>query len=145
MEEKKGSETCTHHGKNIGFWRTFNKWTQLQLGEMVGLSQNTISDLEQQKEINENTLHKLATALGVHINSLKECDHQKTLDTCRHIVNYINNNYIESGSTIENLNNINNTRNYPLEKVSELYERITELTVENVLLKEENKKLKGEN
>ncbi|MDR2954220.1 MAG: helix-turn-helix domain-containing protein [Prevotella sp.] len=144
MEEKKESGVCTHHGKNVGFWRTFNKWTQLQLGEMVGLSQNTISDLEQQKEINENTLHKLSTALGVHINSLKECDHQATLDTCRHIVNYINNNYIQPGSIVTNLintdkNNINN----PLDKVSELYERIAELSVENALLKEEIKKTKG--
>ncbi|MDR2955824.1 MAG: helix-turn-helix domain-containing protein [Prevotella sp.] len=147
MEEKnKAPEKCNHQGKNIEFWRTFNKWTQKQLGDEIGLSQNTVSDLEKQEKVDEKTLKKIAEVLGIDIRHLLKCNHSDILDTCKNVINY----FVNEGVSVANVGGENNNasststlNNFPLEKVSELYERLMEAKEEITLLKAENERLKN--
>jgi transcriptional regulator with XRE-family HTH domain len=126
MKEKGKPGTCTHHGKNVEHWRIYSKLTQAQLGELVGLTQNRISDLEKQETIDEGMLSKLAAALDISLPLLRECDHEGTLQFGKKAVNVF---YVNSGGNVTAHGDVNHTH-YPLEKVSELYERIIELTRE---------------
>ncbi|MDR2954780.1 MAG: helix-turn-helix domain-containing protein [Prevotella sp.] len=141
MEEENKSNVCTHHGKNVAFWRNFKKWSQEVLSEKLGLSQVQVSRLEEKEVIEDDTLKKIAKALGITLAKLKECDHQHTIDYCMSTINYIFN--VENGASVANLGDVKQTINNPLETVKELYERIIELTKENTEFKAEIERLKG--
>ena len=139
---KNKQETCRNHGKNVEFWRMFNRWTQQEFADMLGMSQNNVSMIEKKEVIDDETLLKLSNILGVDIEHLKECNHKKTLDACKSVINYIYNVQAGSNFTHEN-NNIDTYISNPLDKISELYERLLEAGKENAALKSENNYLKN--
>ena len=124
---EKNNKNCKHHGQNIAFWRNFNKWTQAQFGEMVGLSQNQISELERKEEIDEETLIKMAHSLMVDVDQLKSCNHEGTIAACRSIINYIYN-VQNGGSLVQGDHIINN----PLDVVTQLHKEVIKLMEEKV-------------
>lgn len=60
-----------HIAKKVKDYRLDNKWSQKKLGELVGVSHNTISDYENAKiAIGQDMLFNLAEVFGVTIDDL---------------------------------------------------------------------------
>ncbi len=118
--EKVKEATMPHQGENIRFFRTAKNIKQDAFAKEIGMTQSGVTKLERRKVIEDDLLMKSANILGVSIEVLKELDLQKTLDALGK--NHITIEKIEHCSGfIDSTTNINNN---PLEKLSELYERL---------------------
>jgi len=105
MEIKTEQELKAFLGKNIKIRREDRKWSQETLGEKIGVSRNTISDIESGKDfVGAKTLLNLALAFETEVYELFKPDNvcpdnayeipakysfeeKKTLDTLRN--NYL--------------------------------------------------------
>lgn len=105
-----------HLGKNIQKVRVYLGIKQDALAIDAGMTQQTVSKIEQQEEIEEALLSKIATALGVTPELIKDFDEERA------VYNINNNNYrdatINEGATpvVQQFN--------PVDKIVELYERL---------------------
>jgi len=159
MEAKK-EKTHPHHGRNAKISRNIRGMSQLDVADKLGVDQKKISIYEASEELNDETLEQIANAVDVSVDFLKTFEPDELFKTYSI---YDNDNDLNSNptdnatSTItqqvaneQQNENIYNTY-YPLEKVSELYERIVDLRVQlataenrNSDLQEEIKRLKAE-
>jgi len=113
-----------HIGKKITRIRELRGMKQEALATELGISQQAVSKIEQSPDVEEAALNKIAAALGVTVEALKNF----TEDA---IFNNINNFHDHSIQ-----NNFN-----PIEKVIELYERLLQSEREkSELLKEQLKR-----
>ncbi len=117
-----------HLGKKIGRIREILGMKQETLAEKMGISQQTISKLEQSETIEETTLDRIAKALGVNSEAIKNF----TEETAYNFINNFNDSSTNHGA----LNNYNCTFN-PLDEVKKLNAEKEELY--KALLKEEEK------
>ncbi len=109
-------------GNNIRSIRKVLNMNQRDLCEKMKVTQQTVSNIENSEYIDNETLEKVAFALGVPSDVIKTYDHRNT-------INYlINNNTIASDNggdatalVIDNSTVINNN---PLDKIIELYENL---------------------
>ncbi|WP_128330109.1 helix-turn-helix domain-containing protein [Apibacter sp. HY039] len=102
-----------HHGRNVKRLREILGIKQEVLADKLELSQQTVSKLENKEEIDEETLGKIAEALNIPVDAIKNFSEQG-------VINIV-------ASTFNNNSSIN--QNYyatfnPLDKVVELYERM---------------------
>jgi len=107
--EKVTEKSYIHHGDNIRAIRRIIGINQYELAERMNSNQQFVSRMENKEQLDEDTLQKVAKALGVSVDFIKEYDHDSSVQ------NYFNN-------TINTVNGdylVN-----PLEKVTELYERL---------------------
>jgi len=123
-----------HQGKTLRMLRNLLGKTQTQVGNDNNMSQTKIFELEMKEELSDKELEVFSKYYGVSVLFLKKFD----VDALAHgdvITNY---NTLNDQSNF-NLNpEISTMNNYqPLEKVSELYERIVSLTEEITVLKYE--------
>lgn len=115
-------------GRNLQRIRVYLGIKQDALAGELGISQQAVSKLEQQEEIEEETLKKAAEALGISPDLIKNFDEEKA------VYNINNHNYREAtinegGSAIASAQIIN-----PIEKIVELYERLLKSEREKVEL-----------
>lgn len=96
-----------HIGRKISKLRELRGIKQETLATELGISQQAVSKIEQSAEVDEGSLAKIATALGVTVEGLKHF----TEDSVFNNINNFHDNSIQ--------NNFN-----PIEKVIELYERL---------------------
>jgi Helix-turn-helix. len=160
MEAKK-EKTHPHHGRNAKISRNIRGMSQLDVADKLGVDQKKISIYEASEELNDETLEQIADAVDVSVDFLKTFEPDELFKTYNVYDNKFSNSpETESNSPItqqvglgENHNEQENIYNtyYPLEKVSELYERIVDLRVQlataenrNSDLQEEIKRLKAE-
>ena len=106
-------------GENIRQLRRMQGMNQRDLAEKMHVTQQTLSNIENSEDVDDATLERVAQALGIPAEIIKNYDHERTI------------NYIVSDNTItaeegdgfvmrkEVINNTN-----PLDKVTELYERL---------------------
>ena len=99
---------------------------QEDLAERLGLSQKSVSKLEQTEILKDEQLEKIANALHVPIDAIKNYSDDATL-------NIIVNSLHDSSSIIQNYYPTFNT----VDKVVELYERMLKTEREKVALLEE--------
>lgn len=128
MEETVFNKKPLSIGQKVERIRTFRGFKQEYLASKLGVSQQTVSKIEQQEEIEEDLLKQIAEALGVTPEVIKNFDEDKITYIINHQYN-IYNNEIKDNAT-------NNFVFNPIEKIAELYERL--LTTErekNELLK----------
>ncbi|RAJ31154.1 helix-turn-helix domain-containing protein [Pedobacter cryoconitis] len=121
-----------HIGRNIAKIREFKGIKQEALAIDLGLSQQAISKLENEENISDERLKQIADALGVSLDIIKNFDEERVI---YHINNVQNNNVTDS--TFENgsaLNGQFNNQFNPIEKLSELYERLLESEREKIEL-----------
>lgn len=104
-----------HHGRNIKRLRELLSIKQETFAEDLGLSQASVSRLEGQEKIDEETLEKIAVVLKIPIEAIKNFTEENA-------VNIISNIFHE-GSFVGNVNHYSPTFN-PLDKIVELYERL---------------------
>ncbi|HCO67240.1 MAG TPA: transcriptional regulator [Dysgonomonas sp.] len=118
----------SHHGYNTKRLREILGIKQEDFAERIGMSQQTISRFENTETLDEETLRKIADALKVPVEAIKNFSDGQTN-------NFINTFYDNSGFNYQCTFN-------PLDKVIELYERIIQTEREKVALLEEVLKYK---
>jgi len=103
-----------HIGRNLQKVRVYLGVKQDALARDVGMSQQAISKIEQQDEIEDEPLRKIAEALGVSPELIRNFDEEKAV----YNINNFRDNTLEQGATAiaQQFN--------PVEKIVELYERL---------------------
>ena len=107
-----------HVGRNLQKVRVYLGVKQDALATDVGMTQQAISKIEQQEQIEDDLLNKIADALGVSADLIKDFNEEKA------IFNINSNNYrdatISEGATANAIAHQVN----PIDKIVELYERL---------------------
>lgn len=116
-----------HQGKTLRMLRNLLGRTQAQLARENNMSQTKIFELEMKEELSEKELEVFSKYYGVSVLFLKRFD-VDALSKGDVITNY---------NTLNDQSSLNSAMNnyQPLEKVSELYERIISLTEEIAILR----------
>jgi len=102
-----------HIGRNIGRLRELRGIKQDALAFAIGVSQQTISHIENSEKVDEDKLELIAKELGVTVEAIKNFSEEA-------VFNIISNTFTDNSS---NNNNYLCTIN-PIEKILELYERL---------------------
>ena len=110
-----------HIGRNISRIRELRGMKQEALALAIGVSQQTISNIEGSENVEESMLEKLSTVLNVTPEGIKNFSEET-------VFNIINNTFKDNSS---NNNNYLCTIN-PLDKILELYERLLEAEKQKV-------------
>ncbi|MFI0428659.1 helix-turn-helix domain-containing protein [Mariniflexile sp. HMF6888] len=111
-------ETATkpnHIGRKISRIRELRGMKQETLAEKLGISQQSVSNLEQSEKIEDDKLVQIANALGVTKEAIENFSEEA-------VFNYFSNFYDNSTAQV----NHNNCTFNPLDKVVELYERLVQ-------------------
>lgn len=113
-----------HIGRNISRIRELREMKQEALAMAIGVSQQTISNIENSETVEEEKLQEIAKALGVTTEAIKNFSEES-------VFNFFNNFYDNSASNGQGafgpVYNFN-----PLDKVVELYERLVQAEKDKV-------------
>ncbi|MDR1764059.1 MAG: helix-turn-helix transcriptional regulator [Dysgonamonadaceae bacterium] len=108
-----------HQGHNVKRLREMLGVKQEILAEGIGLSQQSVSRMENQEQLDEQTMDKIAAFLHIPVDAIKNFDEENA-------VNFIANNFHKEafqGTIIGSVASYTPSFN-PLDKVIELYERM---------------------
>jgi transcriptional regulator with XRE-family HTH domain len=123
-----------HVGRNLQKVRVYLGFKQDALAADLNMSQQAISKIEQQEEIEEELLGRIAKVLGVSSELIKDFDEERT------IYNINSNNYrdatISEGATANAISQQVN----PIDKIVELYERLLKSEREKIDILLESKR-----
>lgn len=136
MEAEELSVNCVHHGHNIRRTRIEKKIKQDALSELVNMSQSNISKYECSRVIDDEILHRFARALDVPFEYLKNLEENAPSVVFEN--NTVNNSDHASGNSALTYDGTNNNTFNPIEKITELLDKNTELYER--LLKEKDEK-----
>ena len=100
----------THIGRKIERIRELKGMKQDTLAKLLGVTQQTVSKIEQSEKVDDDKLQRVADALEVTIDTIKNFDEEAAIYN-------IQNNYDNATNNI--VYNVN-----PIEKIVELYERM---------------------
>jgi len=103
-----------HIGRNISRIRELRGMKQEALAQALGISQQSVSTLENSEEIDDKRLKEVAQALGVSIEGLKNFSED-------YVLNIISNTFNSNDSSTLNAINFQPSFN-PLDKLMELVE-----------------------
>lgn len=113
--------TRRHIGRNLQKVRVYLGVKQDTLASELGISQQSISNLEQQEEIEEGFLKKISDVLKVTPDLIKNFDLERAVYNINHN-NYQDATIAEGATTFAIAQQIN-----PIEKIIELYERLIKI------------------
>lgn len=124
-------ESNIHEGRNVKRLREMLGIKQETLADELGLSQQTVSALEQKEALDKDMLEKIAKVLKMPVEAIKNFDNEAA-------VYNIQNNYEGSnaGASHINTNNIHSTINYEgkwieaMDKIEKLFERLLQVEKE---------------
>ncbi|MFA7494405.1 MAG: helix-turn-helix transcriptional regulator [Proteiniphilum sp.] len=117
--ETMNHDNTTHLGRKIERVRHLRGMTQTELGELLGITRQAVSKMEQTKKFNDERLEEIASALGVTLEGLKSYDEKAIL--------YNTNNTYENCCVSTNGSGDNHTFNhFPIEKTIEIFEKLLE-------------------
>ena len=112
----------SHIGRKISRIRELRGMKQEALAAELGISQQSVSSLEQSEHIEDEKLERVAKVLGVNKEAIENFSEES-------ILNIISNSFHDNSA----LNAIlNNPTFNPIDKVVELYERLLEAEKEKV-------------
>ena len=117
-----------HLGRNISRIRELRGIKQDALAMAIGVSQQTISNIENSETVEEEKLELIAKELGVTAEALKNFSDEAVFNI---INNTYNNNSSDSSTIIASSVNYQPTFN-TIEKMVELYERLVQAEKEKV-------------
>lgn len=106
--------TNTHIGRKISRIRELRGMKQEALAVALGVSQQTVSNMENSEELDDSRLKEIAEALGVSSEAIKSFSEEN-------VINYFNNFYDNSSGGNGIFNPMHCTFN-PLDKLIEAYE-----------------------
>lgn len=125
----KTATKSNHIGRKIARIRELRGMKQETLAEELGISQQSVSHLEQSESVEEEKLDRIAEILGVTKEAIENFSDEA-------VFNYFNN--FNDQSVNQGPIGANNTCNFnPLDKVVELYERLVQAEKEKVTYLEE--------
>lgn len=113
-----------HIGRNISRIRELRGMKQEALANAIGVSQQSVSNIEGSETVDEEKLQAIAGVLGVSAEAIKNYSDETVL-------NVINNTFTSHDSSTINAINIQPNFN-PLDKVIELYERLVQAEKDKV-------------
>ncbi|MFH6988486.1 helix-turn-helix domain-containing protein [Flavobacterium collinsii] len=113
-----------HIGRNISRIRELRGMKQEALAIAIGVSQQSVSNIEGSEIVDEDKLKAIAEVLGVSAEAIKNYSDETVL-------NVINNTFTSHDSSTINAINIQPNFN-PLDKVVELYERLVQAEKDKV-------------
>lgn len=113
-----------HIGRNISRIRELRGMKQEALATAIGVSQQSVSNIEGSEIVDEEKLQAIAEVLGVSAEAIKNYSDETVL-------NVINNTFSSHDNSTINAINIQPNFN-PLDKVVELYERLVQAEKEKV-------------
>ena len=134
--ENTGTSQRVHHGHNIASARRMKGLVQKTLADLLGMSQQRLSQIESTKIVSDEILQKVAEITGVSLEDLKTMEEPMSI--------YIENNStnkIEKGANVgsvnssydENDNDFETTYHVnPIDKITELYERLLKADQEKI-------------
>ena len=122
--EIKDKASQRHVGRNLQRIRVYLGMKQEALAADLGISQQEISKIEKQDEIEDKLLTQIASVLGISAEVIKDFDVEKAI----YNINNIRDNTFEQGAT-----SIAQQFN-PLDKIVELYERLLQSEREKIEL-----------
>lgn len=117
-----------HVGHNLQKVRVCLGVKQEALALDLGISQQEVSKIESQAEIEEGLLSRIAGVLGVSPEVIRDFDVEKAIYNINHH-NYHNTTISEGATTFAITQQIN-----PIEKIVELYERLLQSEKERIEL-----------
>jgi len=120
-----------HLGRNISRIREMKGMKQETLAELLGISQQKMSVLENTPDLEDAKLDNIAKALEVPTQAIKEYSDER-------MINYVNNFYDNSSSQGNSFNQGMYTTFNPLDKLMEAYEENKKL-YERLLAAEKEK------
>ena len=113
-----------HIGRNISRIRELKGMKQEALAIAIGVSQQSVSNIEASETVDEEKLKMIAEVLGVSAEAIKNYSDEA-------VFNNIQNNY--DGSVIHGGPTVNHNCTFnPLDKVVELYERLVQAEKDKV-------------
>lgn len=118
----------SHIGRKISKIRELRGIKQEALAQAIGVSQQTVSNLENSETIDEVLLEKIAQALEVSVEGIKNFSEEAVFNI---INNTYNNNSSDSSTIIASSLNYQPTFN-TVEKIVELYERLVQAEKDKV-------------
>ena len=118
-----------HTGRNVQRVRMYFGVKQEALAADLGITQQEVSKIEQQEEIEEEMLSQIANVLGVSSEVIRDFDVERAI----YNINNIRDNTFEQGAT-----SIAQQFN-PIEKIIELYERLLQSEREKIELLKNSK------
>ena len=118
-----------HIGRKIGRIRELRGMKQESLAEVLGISQQAVSNIENSEKVEDDKLGQIAKALGVTKEGIENFSEEA-------VFNVINNTFKDNSS---NNNNYLCTIN-PIEKIVELYERLLQAEKDKVEFMEKRSK-----
>lgn len=113
-----------HIGRNISRIREMRDMKQEALAAAIGVSQQTISNIENSEVVDETRLKEIAIALGVTPDAIKSFNEESVL-------NIISNSFTSNDTSTLNAINFQPSFN-PLDKVVELYERLVQVEKDKI-------------
>ena len=113
-----------HIGRSISRIRELRGMKQEALAIAIGVSQQSVSNIEGSEVVEEEKLNAIAEVLGVSAEAIKNYSDETVL-------NVINNTFTSHDSSTINAINIQPNFN-PLDKIVELYERLVQAEKEKV-------------
>ncbi|WP_416448388.1 helix-turn-helix domain-containing protein [Leeuwenhoekiella sp. A2] len=124
------TETKPNHiGRKIARIRELRGIKQETLAEELGISQQSVSNLEQSETVEEMKLEEVAKVLGVTKEAIENFSEETVL-------NVISNTFNSNDSSTLNAINIQPSFN-PIDKIVELYERLVHAEKDKVMYLEE--------
>jgi transcriptional regulator with XRE-family HTH domain len=108
-----------HIGRNISRIRELRGMKQEALAVAMGVSQQTVSSMENSETIEEEKLKEIAKVLGVTPQAIANFSEDA-------VFNFFNNFYDNSFANSQGTFNANQCTFNPLDKVVELYERLVQ-------------------
>ena len=117
------SNDVLHHGRNVKRLREIMGIKQEVLADRLRVSQQTISRLESQEELDNEILNKIAKVLKIPVDAIKSYNDEMA-------VNIISNTFNEQSVAYQYNAN-------PINKIMQLYEEKIKLYEEKILLYEE--------
>ncbi len=124
-----------HTGRKIERIRRLRGMTQTELGEVLGITKQAVSKMEQTEKIEDEKLKTIARALGVTEDGLKSFNEERVL---YNTMNFYDNSGINTSSV--NANNIETLNNFPIEKTIEMFENLLQKERERFEKAKEEKK-----
>ena len=106
-----------HLGKKIERVRRLRGMTQTELGQLLGITKQAVSKMEQTEKIDDERLEKIASALGVTTDGLKEYNEETVL---YNTINF----YENCGVKTSAVSNNHTFNNFPIEQAIEMFEKL---------------------
>lgn len=115
--EKADYANSVHLGRKIERVRHLRGMTQAELGELLGVTKQAISKMEQTEKLNDERLEEVASALGVTVEGLKRYNEETVLYNT-------NNSYENCCVSTSGVGSNHTFNNFPIEETIELFEKL---------------------